>query len=114
MAPGATILAGILSEPATAMPNRSRSRQFTTASRQIETVDGLASLLPLWPHELADTSLAGFEKRLNLLRRALRAERQRGISGHWAYDLGRHASLLRYYRREVAHLKALGGVATRP
>jgi hypothetical protein len=36
------------------------------------------------------------------LRRALRAERQRGLGGHWAYDLARHAQLLRAYRAETA------------
>lgn len=66
----------------------------------------LARLLPLWPHELADTSLAGRRRRVALLRRALRAERQRGIAGHWTYDLGRHWALLRCYRAEVAALAA--------
>lgn len=36
------------------------------------------------------------------MRRALRLERQRGRAGHWAYDLARHAQLLRAYRSEVA------------
>jgi hypothetical protein len=35
------------------------------------------------------------------LRRALRAERQRGIGGHWSYDLARHAQLLHAYRAEA-------------
>jgi hypothetical protein len=36
------------------------------------------------------------------MRRALRIERQRGIAGHWAYDLARHAQLLSAYRAETA------------
>jgi hypothetical protein len=36
------------------------------------------------------------------LRQALRAERRRGLSGHWTYDLARHVELLRVYREELA------------
>jgi hypothetical protein len=43
------------------------------------------------------------------MRRALRIERQRGRGGHWAYDLARHAQLLRAYRTEVAHYMRRGG-----
>jgi hypothetical protein len=41
-------------------------------------------------------------RRLTRLRSALRAERRRGISGHWTYDLARHIELLRIYRAELA------------
>ena len=64
----------------------------------------LARLLPLWPHELDDTSSAGRERRVALLRRALRLERQRGLAGHWTYDLSRHSGLLACYRTETARL----------
>ena len=63
---------------------------------------GLARLLPLWPHELNDMTPAGREKRIGLLRKALRAERRRGLAGHWTYDLGRHSALLRCYKCEIA------------
>ena len=67
----------------------------------------LPRLLPLWPHELAATTNADRARLLARLRRALRAERQRGLAGHWTYDLARHAQLLRAYRAEVAaHLRA--------
>jgi hypothetical protein len=59
-------------------------------------------LLPLWPHEVADRSPAGRRRVLSLLRRALRAERKRGLAGHWSYDLSRHAQLLALYRAECA------------
>jgi hypothetical protein len=46
------------------------------------------------------------------MRRALRVERQRGIAGHWTYDLARHARLLRAYRAETtAYLQRLRGSA---
>jgi hypothetical protein len=66
-----------------------------------------AHLLPLWPHELTDQSLAGRRARTEALRRALRAERQRGLAGHWAYDLARHWALLRWYRVETEQLDRL-------
>lgn len=69
----------------------------------------LSRLLPLWPHELTDVSIAARENRIALLRRALRAERCRGISGHWTYDLGRHWSLVRCYRFELAAFAKAGG-----
>ena len=59
-------------------------------------------MLPVWPHELEDESLAGRERLLTRLRSALRAERRRGICGHWTYDLARHVELLRLYRAELA------------
>ena len=67
----------------------------------------LAKLLPLWPEELADGSIAGRTRLLRMLERALRAERQRGVGGHWAYDLSRHANLMWALRAERAALKLL-------
>lgn len=64
----------------------------------------IARLLPLWPYQLADASDAGRLSILAKLRKALRAERRRGIAGHWSYDLARHAELLRMYREEQAAL----------
>src|SRR5262245_2799834 len=61
-----------------------------------------ARLLPMWPAELADPSTEGRRRRIAKLRRALREERRRGPSGHWTYDLARHAALYRTYRRELA------------
>jgi hypothetical protein len=69
--------------------------------------------LPLWDWELITPSEAEHARLLARLRRALRAERQRGLSGHWTYDLARHAQLLRAYRAEVAAcLKTKEGAAT--
>jgi hypothetical protein len=62
----------------------------------------LPRVLPLWPHEIADESPAGRQLVIAKLARALRAERCRGIAGHWTYDLARHSALLRIYRLELA------------
>ena len=62
----------------------------------------LPRLLPLWPHEIDVADAAAHAHLIARMRRALRIERQRGQAGHWAYDLARHAALLRAYRAEVA------------
>jgi hypothetical protein len=59
-------------------------------------------VVPLWPGELDDESPEGRRRILAKLRRALRAERRRGLGGHWTYDLARHVALLRVYRLELA------------
>jgi hypothetical protein len=52
----------------------------------------LPKLIALWPHELEDRSPDGCRRILAKLRRALRAERRRALSGHWSCDLNRHLS----------------------
>jgi hypothetical protein len=64
----------------------------------------LPGLIAVWPTELRDTSLAARQRLLAKLRRALRAERRRGLAGHWTYDLARHSQLLAAYRAEEAEL----------
>ena len=78
----------------------------TTACQRRERE--LMRLLPLWPHEIADRSLAGRRRMVAMLRRALRAERKRGLAGHWTYDLSRHAQLIGLYRAELAALCGCG------
>ncbi len=60
----------------------------------------LPRLLPVWPADLAGTGPEARRRIVALLKRALRAERQRGIAGHWTYDLARHSQLLTAYREE--------------
>jgi hypothetical protein len=62
----------------------------------------LPRVLPLWPNELVDESEESRLRILARLRKALRAERRRGLAGHWTYDLARHVELLRVYRLELA------------
>ena len=82
------------------LPARIRATPVVTA--RYDRDRDLPRLLPVWPTEVADTSHAGRLALLAKLRRALRNERKRGASGHWTYDLGRHAALRRAYRTEVA------------
>lgn len=65
----------------------------------------LPRLVPLWPSEITDPSAATRARLVQRLRRALREERRRGMAGHWAYDLARHAALLRAYGRELDELR---------
>lgn len=66
-----------------------------------ERTSAFARSLPLWPGELEDRSPEGRLALLARLRRALRAERRRGVAGDWAYDLARHRALVALYRREA-------------
>ena len=84
-------------------PHTSRPQpRLGTNRRGYDRHTELPRILPLWPHELADESPPGRRKILAKLARALRAERRRGIAGHWTYDLARHVELLRVYRLELA------------
>lgn len=73
----------------------------------------LPKLIALWPHELADESPEGRRRILAKLRRALRAERRRGLAAHWSYDLNRHIGLLSAYKGELAALAGAEKIAQR-
>jgi hypothetical protein len=88
----------------------SRIRHFrptTVSPAACDRRTELARILPLWPDQLADDSPRGRRLILARLRRALRAERRRGLAGHWTYDLARHVELLRVYRLELARCRTL-------
>jgi len=78
------------------------SEGATAGGAGYERTRDLPRLLPLWPHEVETPSASDHARLLAMMRRALRRERQRGLAGHWTYDLARHAQLLRAYRVEVA------------
>ncbi len=92
---------------------RARSGRIRAQRSPAPPVDhrtALCRLLPLWPHELEDESVPARLRIIARLRKALRAERRRGLAGHWTYDLARHVELLRLYRAELAALRQqLGG-----
>ena len=95
----------------TADSGRSTRRRFQSHSdvdsRGYDRARDLPKLLPLWPLEIVTSKTADHAGLLARLRKARRAERQRGASGHWTYDLARHAQLLRAYRAEAtAYLRA--------
>ncbi len=65
----------------------------------------LPRLISLWPRELADETKDARSKIIAKLKCAIRAERQRGQAGHWAYSLDRHLGLLQALKAETAALK---------
>lgn len=74
----------------------------------------LPRLIAIWPNELEVSGLSSHGRLVAKIRRALRAERERGKTGHWTYDLARHALLLSAYRCEVQHLaRRMSGRADR-
>lgn len=80
-----------------------RPRPAAAPAKPYDRRTEIARILPLWPHELDDDSPEGRLRILSKLRSALRAERRRGLAGHWTYDLARHVELLRVYRLELAN-----------
>ncbi|WP_156150731.1 hypothetical protein [Hyphomicrobium sp. 99] len=64
-------------------------------------------LLPLWPRDLGNRTLEGRKKLVAVIERELRKERQRGIAGNAAYDVARHAKLVRLLKDERQSLIAI-------
>jgi hypothetical protein len=90
-------------------PRPSSARAIRPARPEPDRRTTIAKALALWPHELEDKSLRARQGILARLRQALRAERRRGLSGHWTYDLARHVELLRVYREELAAVTGRSG-----
>ncbi len=67
----------------------------------------LPPLLKLWPDEVEDYSYPGTLKIAALLRKAIRAERNRARVNRWAYDLSRHLGLIDALKAERARLAML-------
>lgn len=65
----------------------------------------LSRVVALWPYELADTTVDGRLLVCKRLRKAIRAERRRGVGSHRTYSVWRHAELLRVYRAELRELR---------
>lgn len=75
---------------ATALPNplAGRSARAPTMTRT-----QVSRLVPMTAAERDDVTPTGRRTIIRRLERALRAERRRGQSGHWTYDLHRHLAL---------------------
>jgi hypothetical protein len=61
----------------------------------------LGILLRLWPSEAMQLAREDHPALLRRLAAALRAERRRGQTRAWSYDIVRHRALLRAYRAEL-------------
>lgn len=80
----------------------SASKRSQICHEEYDRLRDLPSLIALWPSEICDFSPAGTHKIICRLLIALRAERERGRSGHWSYNLERHLGLARAYKAESA------------
>ena len=85
--------------PAEGVRRALRERLFEGCGRY-ERDRHLPRVIPVGPDEIADLSPGGRTAILRKLARALRAERNRGRSGHWTYDLNRHIALRQAYAAE--------------
>ena len=93
-----------------AIVNRAITRMRPSYDRDRD----LPRLIAVWPHELGpDQSIDG-PAILRKLQAALRAERQRGLAGHWTYDLARHSQLVAAYRAERQRHKSCNIVKRAP
>lgn len=104
--------------PATDRPERSGAgleRRASAALHRTERAGAvlydrgrdLARLIHLDPFDPVPTGEAATEAILGRLRRALRAERNRGRAGHWTYDLNRHIALRQAYAAELMRASRL-------
>ncbi len=57
------------------------------------------------PPELVDRSYYGRAALIAKLMHFLAAERRRGLTGHWTYEVARHRTLLAIYKREKEALR---------
>lgn len=96
-----------------AVRSRNQEGSQRTTGVNYDRSRDLPSLIALWPWEIEDVTTDGQRDLVARLRRALRLERQRATTRHWAYDLARHARLVAAYRSEVASLKRMPGSADR-
>jgi hypothetical protein len=68
----------------------------------------LPALLALWPSELDDFGPKNTADIIKQLESALQAERRRGRSRHWCYDLNRHMALASALKGEQNILAGTG------
>lgn len=74
----------------------------------------VTALLAVWPGDAEEIAQLSPSKLHARLCGALRAERQRGLRGHWAYDPHRHRNLARAVRQLGAGSTGQPGVTSAP
>lgn len=77
------------------------SSRSGAAAREYKRTRDLPRLLGVWPREIHNMSEAAVFRIIVKLRRALRAERHRGLTGRWSYDLARHLALAKALKAEL-------------
>ena len=87
-----------------AMRVTSTSWRALPSSPRYDRSRDLPRLVRIWPQEIASDDPLVRRHILRKLAAALRAERQRGLAGHWSYDVARHSQLAVAYRAELCDL----------
>jgi hypothetical protein len=86
------------------MPTSPTRSQVTVKQRPDNRLRDLSRLLAIWPTEAAalDNNCPTAKRAvIARLHAALRAERRRGQTGHWSYNLTRHLALKAAYQAET-------------
>ena len=81
--------------------------QADQSARHYQRDRHLPALLALWPSQLEDFGLKATRDIICQLEANLQAERRRGRSAHWCYDLNRHLALISALKGEQKHLSDL-------
>ncbi len=88
------------------LPRRSRAivEMARAGAQRYERARHLPWLARATPEEIGSDDPAVGRAIVARLRRALRAERQRGRAGHWTYDMNRHIALMQALAAERQRL----------
>lgn len=73
----------------------------------------MARLVPLYPSEIHDLSIAGRLRIIALFNRAICGQHRLGTTAHWAYDLSRHRAIRQALFSEVVELEMLSNCVRR-
>ena len=87
---------------------RAHAETLRAGAIRYERSRHLPRLIRAVPSEYSDDDRETAERIIGRLARALAAERRRGRSGHWTYDMNRHIALKQALAAERAHLRKLG------
>ncbi len=82
-------------------------RITASQSNNYSRLRDLPALVAMWPKEMEDFTIKGRQHIITMIEKALRSERRRGKANHWSYNLTRHISLLKAFKAEKSHLKAV-------
>ncbi len=93
---------------------RAISETIRAGAEAYDRVRDLPRLARIDPLEGIADSAENVTKIVAKLERALRAERNRARSGHWAYDLNRHIALRQAHRAETERLAAIRAGGRQP
>jgi hypothetical protein len=96
---------GALSRAIRGAAERAVAGSVRAGAIRYERAFHLPRLIRAVPSEFAGTDAAATRWIVSRLERAIAAERRRGRSGHWTYDINRHIALAQALKAETARLR---------